>query len=71
MGVDDLILGYNETTKELKTMKIEYKVTWGGTWSQQSRTFTNLEDAIKWAKMERGMGEKVKVEKLEITEIEF
>lgn len=49
----------------------EYRVTWGGTWSEEKRTFTDYEKAVEWARMKKAMNNKVKLEKLEVEELEF
>lgn len=51
---------------------IKYVVSWNERWIRDSVTFTDLEEAIKWAKMKKNMNYKeVKLEKMEITEIDF
>lgn len=50
----------------------EYRVTWGGMWERETRTFTEYEKAVEWARMKKAMNYKnVKLEKLEIEELEF
>ena len=54
------------------TTKITYKTTWREMWSKEEATYTTIEEAVKMAKMKKGMGYKdVKVVKVEETEIEF
>ena len=49
-----------------------YKVTWKERWSIEDATFTNLEEAKKWAEMMRAMNYKeVRLYKVESTEIDF
>jgi hypothetical protein len=51
---------------------IKYRVTWKGTWAREEETFTDIEKAKEWVIMKRQMGyQEVKMEKVEITEIEF
>lgn len=49
-----------------------YKVTWKEMWTTEEMTFTDVEDAKKWAKMKKAMNYKeVKLVKVETTEMEF
>lgn len=51
---------------------ITYKVTWKEMWTPDEMTFTNMEEAKKWAVMKRAMNYKeVKLLKVETNEIEF
>ena len=60
-----------KNTKEITKMTT-YKVTWKERWSIEDATFTNLEEAKKWAEMMRAMNYKeVRLYKVESTEIDF
>ena len=49
-----------------------YKVTWKEMWTTDEMTFTDVEEAKKWATMKKAMNYKeVKLLKVETTEIEF
>ena len=49
-----------------------YKVTWKEMWTTDEITFTDMEEAKKWAVMKRAMNYKeVKLLKVETNEIEF
>jgi hypothetical protein len=54
------------------TKMTTYKVTWKEMWTTEEMTFTNVEEAKKWAMMKRAMNYKeVKLVKVETTEMEF
>jgi hypothetical protein len=58
-------------TKEVNKMTT-YKVTWKEMWTAEEMTFTDVEEAKKWAKMKKAMNYKeVKLVKVETTEMEF
>lgn len=53
-------------------MRTEYRVIWKETWADANRTFKTLEEAIKYANDRKALYYKnVRIEKLEITEIDF
>ena len=65
---------YNKTIKrDTEEQKmITYKVTWKEMWTPDEMTFTDMEEAKKWAVMKRAMNYKeVKLLKVETNEIEF
>jgi hypothetical protein len=50
----------------------KYRVTWKEMWAREEETFTEIEKAKEWATMKKQLGyQEVKLEKVEITEIEF
>ena len=49
-----------------------YKVTWKEMWTTEEMTFTDVEEAKKWAMMKKAMNYKeVKLVKVETTEMKF
>jgi hypothetical protein len=53
-------------------MTTTYKVTWKETWATEEMTFTEVEEAKRWAMMKKAMNYKeVKMFKVETTEMEF
>jgi hypothetical protein len=53
-------------------MTTTYKVTWKETWTTEEMTFTEAEEAKRWAMMKKAMNYKeVKMFKIETIEMEF